>query len=162
MRISRVALGDYPYPAPVKLYDGRVVDDPANNPPSAADCVPFQCGADPANMAARMYCSYYGHAAAYPCSDAQCAPYPSQACALPQPAPTPLVPAPPPPKLPVLTPISIQPPGPSITEPLTPAIVAQPECSFWCDLNGAIAAHPVLAVAVLVGLALCLLPKGGR
>jgi hypothetical protein len=51
----------YPFgSAPVTLFDGTVISDPAGTQAERADCVPYQCGADPANMAARQWCSWYG------------------------------------------------------------------------------------------------------
>lgn len=57
----------YPYPSPVELPDGRTIWDPGNTPPSFADCRPFQCGEYPDNVAARLWCAYWGKSGALSC-----------------------------------------------------------------------------------------------
>ena len=163
------SLGTYPFPSPVTLFDGRVITDPEHTEPTREDCIPYMCGADPANQNARMYCSWHGRSGAMPgCTDPECAPYKSAIpyCTLPvaTPAPaasifTPPVPPPPPPPL-TLTPANIVQPLPDITRTLA-AQPATVECSLWSQLNGAIANHPGVALAILAG-ATYLVWKGNR
>ena len=69
-------LGDYLMSGAVRLIDGTVINDPANTVPTPAQCLPYQCGADPSNQAARYWCSYYGRATTRPpCWDPSCAPW---------------------------------------------------------------------------------------
>ena len=87
-------LGDYLMPGAVRLIDGTVISDPANTTPTPAQCLPYQCGADPSNQAARYWCSYYGQASSRPpCSDPSCAPWKPAYCSAPPPAPPPPPPA---------------------------------------------------------------------
>ena len=58
------------------------------------------------------------------------------------------------PGLPKLTPYDVVQPYPDITRALTPVPVSQ--CSLWCDLNGAIAANPLVALLVLGGFVMLL------
>ena len=166
MRITRAQLGDYPYPSPVTLLTGDVVSDPGNQSPTYAQCLPYMCGADSANMPAKMWCSYFGRAQALACSDPNCAPYRDQSpgCSLPQvPAALPFLPAPPPPQLPTLTPQNIVSPIPYTPVP-EPVAVPVRECSPWCNLNASIIEHPLLAIALLAvaGYALYGGRKNGR
>jgi hypothetical protein len=160
MRIPAVAvrgLGAYPFPNyPVRLVDGREIADPENTFPSAADCLPYQCGADSANQAARMWCSFHGQVGSRSCMDPACEPWRSQipGCNLTYTLPalvngTLLVPPHPPAAPPVLTPQSIVQPLPDIAAMLAPVAVASPRCSVWCDLNAAIQEHPLIALAIL-------------
>lgn len=74
-------LGDYLMPGAVRLIDGTVINDPANTVPTPAQCLPYQCGADPSNQAARYWCSYYGQATTLPpCTDPRCAPWKPSYC----------------------------------------------------------------------------------
>lgn len=92
-------LGDYLMPGAVRLIDGTVINDPANTPPTPAQCLPYQCGADPSNQAARYWCSYYGQATTLPpCTDPRCAPWKPGYCTLAAVAAAP--PPPPPPAAP--------------------------------------------------------------
>lgn len=156
MRISLAALADYPFPtASFTLLNGRVIDPTVDTPAPGSfatgspDCVPYQCGADPSNQAARMWCSYNGQVGSRPCTDPACAPFLSQipACTLPQ------IPATPAPVIPTLTPANIVQPLPDITQTLMPQPMTVPDCSLWCVLNGAIAANPLVATIVLAGVA---------
>jgi hypothetical protein len=89
-------LGDYLMPGALRLVDGTTIADPANTPPTPAQCLPYQCGADPSNQAARYWCSYYGRASTRPpCTDPSCAPWkPSYCTAAPPPSAPAPVPAP--------------------------------------------------------------------
>lgn len=62
------------------------------------------------------------------------------------------------PPLPVLTTENILPPMPDITLATMPTALPV-SCSQWSQVNAWIAAHPVLAVAILAGLALVGWPK---
>jgi hypothetical protein len=160
MRIHVAAihgLGAYPFPPQsFTLISGRQID-PTVDTPGPDDCTPYQCGADPTNQAARMWCSYNGRVGARVCTDPSCAPYRDQiaACTLPAPAPPPSIftPAPQPPVIPTLTPANIVQPLPDITQTLQPRPVQVPDCSLWCSINGAIADYPLIAAALLAGLA---------
>ena len=73
------ALGDYTGPTPVYDYNGVLVDP--NVAATAAQCLPFQCGAQPSNLAARMWCAFWGQASAKSaCTDPACAPYRPSYC----------------------------------------------------------------------------------
>jgi len=111
--------------------------------PSAETCVSYACGADPANLAGRYACAYYGMAQALSCQDPQCTPYcpdqqvMAQAAALPASQPAPVA---------VLTPQSIIQAVPTIT--LQPAPI-QMTCDWWSTVNGNIAQNPLLAAGIL-------------
>lgn len=140
----RFGLGDYPFPnTPIRLLDGREIQDPAGTRPEPGDCIPYQCGADAGNQGARMWCSYYGQVGSRVCLDPACAPWRDQipGCTLPYPATQPP---------PILTPQNIVQPLPDIGAMLSPVPVPDPERSLWCDLNAAIAQHPFIALGVLV------------
>jgi len=112
--------------------------------PSEQSCLPYKCGFDPLNTAARLACGEAGYAGVLSCMDQRCQPYcPAQQVAqqIQQTAPTP----------PILD-----------TRQVLPDITAQPcpevqPCSVWCEVNNAIAQNPLMAGAVLVGLAFVLL-----
>ena len=73
------ALGDYSGPTPVYDYNGVLVDP--NVAATAAQCLPFQCGAQPSNLAARMWCAFWGQSAAKSgCTDPACSPYRPSYC----------------------------------------------------------------------------------
>lgn len=157
-------LGAYPFPlTPFTTLTGRHVSDPGSEQATWEDCLPYMCGANPTESLPRMWCSFWGRSGARACVDNQCAPWRSMipACSLPTPLPTPEQPRPtPPPPIPTLTPQNIIQPLPDIAQPLEPVVLAVPDCSLWCVINGAIAENPALAVAALAGLALLLWPKG--
>lgn len=156
MRIGIGQLGAWAGPATVTLAD-QTIADPGNTPATAADCLPYQCGADPENAGARIWCSFWGQSGARSCVDPNCAAWRDSVpgCSLPAPAGSK-----PAPELPMLTPQSIVQPLPSIT--LQPVVVAaaEPGCNLWCDLNGAIAAHPVVAVVGLLAAVALIWPRG--
>jgi hypothetical protein len=164
--------GDYQPPSglgPVVLLDGSIIADPANTKATADQCNPFACGADPSNMATRYWCSYWDQVGSFFCTDPRCAPYRASipGCTLPMVTPAPTfsnpTPAPlPPPPIPTLTNANITQPLPSITTSLRPLPPAEPDCSLWCVVNGAIDDHPVIALAVLLGIAAVMWPKKGR
>ena len=150
-------LGEYPFPnMPFTLVDGTLITDPGSTPATADDCIPYQCGVAPSNMAARQWCSWYGHVGARVCMDPSCAPYRDQlqGCTLPlPPAASPPPPAIAPENIPVLTPANIVQPLPNITATFRPAPVGVPSCSFWCVLNGAISDHPYIALGAIAAIA---------
>lgn len=161
----RVALGalstalpyDYPYPrGSFTLANGRQVSDPAVDQPEGDDCLPYICGVY-GEDAVHMWCGFWGHSGAKAgCVDPDCAPWRNQIsyCGLPQvPASTPYTPPPAPPVIPALTPENIVQPLPDITTVLQPQPV-QIECGTWDQINGIIAANPVVAGIVLAGFAL--------
>ena len=135
-------------------------------PMQMSDCLPYSCGVhdDVAGAACTAFGAYTTYGAPS-CLATECQPFRSQIpdCggAVPQvsvssPAPVLTKNSPPPP----VTVYSIQQPLPDIAGALRPSPVSQ--CSPWGDLNGMIAAHPVESVAVLLGIAFVLWPKGGR
>jgi hypothetical protein len=63
---------------------------------------------------------------------------------------------------PVLTPANIVQPLPDITQANAPVIVTGQDSSCWCSLNQMINDNPVIALAVLAGVAMLILPKGAR
>jgi hypothetical protein len=156
----RVALGslaggivlpyDYPFSrASFTLASGRMVNDPATDQATDADCLPYICGVDGPDPV-KQWCAFWGRSGARAgCVDPNCAdwrdmiPY----CSLPQ------VPSAPAPVIPALTPENIVQPLPDITTVLQ-AQPVQPDCSGWDKLNGAIGANPGVAIAVLAGFAL--------
>lgn len=74
-----LALGDYSGPTPVYDYHGNLVDP--NTPATAADCLPFACGAQASNLNARLWCAFWGQARALsPCTDPSCAPFRPNYC----------------------------------------------------------------------------------
>jgi hypothetical protein len=154
---------------PVTLVSGKVISDPMTQSPSPGDCLPYQCGADSSNGGALQWCSMWGQAGAKPCYSPECAPAAQwlgnciqPAVAAPTAAVVPTTPAAPAPApaIPVLTPQNIVQPLPDITAVVAP--IPEQSCSFWCDLNTAIAANPMIAVAVLAGAAFLLWPKAAR
>lgn len=152
---------------PVTLVSGKVISDPMSQSPAPGDCLPYQCGADSSNGGALQWCSTWGQAGVKPCYSPECGPaaqYLSNCIQPAQPPPTAAViptSAPmPAPAIPVLTPQNIVQPLPDITAVVAPE--PEPTCSFWCDLNSAIAANPMIAVAILAGAAFLLWPKGAR
>jgi len=63
----------YPFPTPVMLADGSLISDPGGVRPSASQCLPYQCGADAGNTAAKMWCGYWGYSGVYSgCTDPRC------------------------------------------------------------------------------------------
>jgi hypothetical protein len=143
--------------ASVTLLDGTVISDPMNTQASAAQCLPYKCGADPTNTPAREWCSFWGQSGSLSCVDPSCAPFPVT-------CPTPALGLPAPdqvqPNLPMLTPSNILQPLPDITAAVAPAPLA--DDSLWCSLNGAISDNPLLAVMILASAAVLLWPKGRR
>lgn len=164
MMISR-GLGFYPdgFPTtPFTTIGGRSVTDPGAESPTAEDCLPYICGANPGETLPRLWCAFHGRSGALACNAPQCAPYKPYIpdCSLPQvPAAAPSLPPPPPPQIPVLTPANIVQPIPDITETVAPHAYPVPSCSLWCVLNGAITDHPLIAVALLVGVAALAWPR---
>lgn len=164
----RIALGQIQpgYLAPsVTLVSGKVISNPAMQAPTDMDCLPYRCGGDPYNTAARQWCSMFGRAGVLSCNSPECDPVrqyltnctPPIAPAVPvQAGPVPVPLALPPP---VLTPANIVQPIPDITATVAPEPL--PSCSLWCDLNRAIAAHPWIAAAVLAAGYLAM-RKGNR
>lgn len=78
MRIGIGALAaTYPFPmTPFMLINGRQISDPASETPQGDDCLPYQCGADPASDLPRMWCSFWGHSGTRSCAvDVSCQPY---------------------------------------------------------------------------------------
>ena len=61
---------------------------------------------------------------------------------------------------PVLTPSNILQPLPDITQANAPVIVSSDSC--WCALNRMINDNPVIALALLAGVAALIFPKGRR
>jgi hypothetical protein len=158
--INYPGFGPMPSSSPtITLYDGTVVN-PATTKATAAQCLAYQCGIDSDNAAAIQWCAQSGQVGAFGCGDVECAPLLAlMNCAVPAvggPAPPQAAPV-----LPVLTPQNITQPLPDITSAVAPVAVAQ-SCSLWCDLNGAIAANPLMAVLILAGGAFLLWPKGKR
>jgi hypothetical protein len=163
MRIGMGALGTYQGPAPVTLIDGTVIQDPNTQSPTAAQCVPYQCGADPDNQGARLWCAYWGRGGALdPCAANECGSYGASLCArsVVQPVQpsatvsnarvTQAVTAAAPTSISArLTPQNIVSPMPDITQALAPVPVAT--CSDWQLLNGWIQDNSLLAAAILAG-----------
>lgn len=138
------------------LISGKTITDP-RIPATAADCLPYKCGADASNTDALQWCSLWGQAGNLSCGDPSCAPWascPAPAVATPAPAQVQ-------PQLPILTPQNIVQPLPDVAAAVAPAPVAQDD-SMWCQINGAIAENPMLAVLALAAAAVLLWPKGGR
>jgi hypothetical protein len=140
------------------LISGKSITDPMSTPATAADCLPYRCGADSSNMDALQWCSFWGRSGVISCADPSCAPWSS--C----PAPAMGAPAPPQvqPQLPMLTPQNIVQPLPDVAAAVAPVPVDQDNGGLWCSLNGAIAQNPMLAVLSLAAVAVLLWPKGGR
>jgi hypothetical protein len=173
----RVSLGQMSTEPVITLIDGTVITSPSTTAPTDLQCRPYQCGGDAANVEALMWCSLWGQASAFPCSDVQCDPvrtylncptvgvYPPPAAspdALPSPAPLPIsaaniVPNQPNIQLPALTPANIAQPMPDITASIAPQAVNT--CSW---LDSAIAGNPVMALALLAAGTFLLWPKGRR
>ena len=130
-------------------------NDTGGNPTTYAECIPYMCGADPFNYAARYSCSNAGYEGNKSCLDPDCAPYCPNAAIAPavQAAATALH------FQPTLTASNLVRPIPAITNPLQ--AVPLPNLSPWCEFNQAIADHPVIAAGVLVGL-YALFAKGGK
>lgn len=149
----------YPFLAtPFTTITGRMVNDPGSEQATFADCLPYTCGANPEEMLPRQWCAWWGRSGARACVDPACQPWRNQipGCA---PLPPLIPPQPVPVTMPVLTPQNIVQPLPDITS-IAPMPLAENDCSLWCVLNGAITAHPVIAVAILVGVAFIVWPKG--
>jgi hypothetical protein len=130
--------------------------------PTAASCLPYQCGADSSNISAIYACAVAGYSGALSCDDPQCEPYcPNQNLAptLAPPYQPPATPSAPSQPTTVLTPASIVQPFPDITRTLQPIVASQP-CDWWQTMNGDIAANTLLSVAALAGL--FLLAFGGK
>jgi hypothetical protein len=166
----------------ITLYDGTVISAPLSTPATAAQCLPYQCGVDSTNDPAVEWCSYWGQVAARTCMDPVCAPYLSMLDCAPPSGPAgiavpptlaqvfaPNTPAaigtyvPPPqvvPNLPILTPSNVVQPLPDITATLAPEPFAP--CGCWQNLNEWIWDNPFAAVAILLGGAFVLWPKGRR
>ena len=166
--------------------DANSLGTGASSNPSKSLCDAIKCGAYPSyndvpgGVATVVYCSQTYGAQALSYCDSQChqfwgqieqnnpqfAPL-SQKCN-PQPivsqpdvatvAPTvaPSIQTP----LPVLTPQNIVQPIPSIQAALEPIPAPAQQCSLWCDLNAAIAEHPMASLAILLGVGMLL--KGNR
>ena len=138
------------------LISGKTITDP-NTPATAADCLPYQCGADASNTDALQWCSIWGQSGVLSCGDPSCAPWAScQPGAVGAPAPAQVQP-----QLPVLTPQNIVQPLPDVAAAVAPVPVAE-DSGLWCSLNGAIAENPMLAVLTLAAVAVLLWPKGAR
>lgn len=152
--LSATSLIDYPYTRDsLTLISGKQIADPATQAPAPGDCDPYQCGV-PAPDAVLEWCSFWGQSGSRDgCADPSCAPYREmiEQCTLPQ-IPTmaarAMTNA-----IPTLTPDNIVAPLPDITRVLQPQPV-YPDCSTWDKLNGAIAANPLVALAVLAGFAI--------
>jgi hypothetical protein len=114
--------------------------------PTLASCIPYQCGADPFNYAARYACSNAGFEGSRSCLDPECAPYCPNASVTPavQAAAVALK------FQPKLTATNLQKPIPAITAPLR--AIQLPNLSPLCELNAMIGQHPVIATVVLVGV----------
>lgn len=138
------------------LISGKTISDPSI-PATAADCLPYQCGADSSNTEALQWCSFWGQAGVLSCVNPSCAPWAScQPGAAGGPAPAQAAP-----QLPVLTPQNIVQPLPDVAAAVAPVPVAD-DSSLWCQINGAIAENPMLAVLTLAAMAVLLWPKGTR
>lgn len=162
--LAAAPLYDYPYPrGSFTLVNGKVIADPASQQPTGDDCLPYKCGVA-GDDAVLGWCSFYGQPGALPgCVHPDCAPYRDMIryCTLPQVPGTDAqetVNA-----IPTLTPENIVQPLPDITVVLQPQPVF-PDCSMWSRVNGAIAEHPVIAIAVLAGFAIAVFAhrKGAR
>lgn len=155
----RIGLGAI---VPITRYDQSTPDFVAQL--TLNDCIPYQCGFDPSNMAMRYACSTAGFPGSRTCYDPLCKNYCGPATAQPA-VPNPvlpvnvpaLVPIPQPVPQPVLRPSSIVTALPDITRPLAPVRV--PDCTCWEKLNGWIHDNPVLAVAALGGAFLFVMRK---
>ena len=151
-----------------------LLNAPNTSAVSQSLCDAIRCGAYPdystvpGGVAAVVACSQTYGASAFGQCDDRCKPYwstiaqnnpslnPAVQCA-PQPAvaqPTPvatiaqtILPAV------TLTPQNVVQPLPDITRALEPVPIPTSKCSLWCDLNAAIAEHPVMAIAILIGTA---------
>ena len=170
----RVSLGQAAQLPPIVLWDGTIIDNPSATRATAAQCQPYQCGIDNGNIEALIWCAQSGQVGAFGCGDVECSPYLAlMGCAAPAvagPAPPTALPIQPQlptqptiqPQLPVLTPQNITQPLPDIAGTLAPIPPPVPSYSLWCDLNAAIAANPVMAVAILAGGVFLLWPKGKK
>jgi hypothetical protein len=108
------------------------------------DCIPYQCGFDPLNMAARYACAAAGFPGVRSCLDPLCKPWCPNASVEPAVARAATAIHYPP----VLTPQNLVRPVPAITEALRPIPVDTAE--GWCGLNRAISDHPVIAGGILL------------
>jgi hypothetical protein len=164
--MASLNLGMYQGPGgAVTLFDGTVISDPANTRATAEDCLPFACGNDQGNNAARYWCAFNGNPGGSPaCTDMACDPYRPAWC-------VPGVGAQQMPKtttqtMPDITSTAHEPPPPITPESLmqrlpdivNPAPVIVPTCADafaqWVDGN------KLLAVGGLALLAWALLGKG--
>jgi hypothetical protein len=132
------------------LITGQSITDPMNQPATAAECLPYQCGDDPTNTAAIQWCSFWGQSGNITCGN------PAQ-IVQPEPSAPPIIQ----PSLPVLTPANVTQPLPDITAAVAPNPIV-PDESLWCAINSAIAENPLLAVLALAAAAVLLWPKGAR
>jgi hypothetical protein len=157
-------LGQYAGSATVTLIDGTVIQNPGSTSPTADQCTPYQCGADQSNHDAYYWCGFWGRGGNVQCEYPQCAPYRASIPACNIVAPTPQAPNPPQPPTPpvVLTPANVVQPMPNITVANTPVPVKTQDPSCWCQLNQFINDNPLIAVLALAGVAMIVLPKGGR
>jgi hypothetical protein len=124
-------------------------------PSTYAACVPYMCGADPLNYAVRYSCSNAGYQGVKSCLDPECAPYcPNSTMVPPVEAAAAALHF-----QPRLTASNLVRPVPAITD----ALRAQPlaDLSPLCQLNQAIADHPVIASGILIGL-FALVSRGKR
>ena len=121
-----------------------------NFTPSMQNCIPYQCGYDPFNLANKYACSAAGYAGVLSCNSSQCADWCPNSNAAPAVATAAKAigfPA-------KLTPQNLVRPVPDITEALRPVTVAQ--ATGWCGLNQSISDHPMVAVGILAGAFLLL------
>lgn len=121
---------------------------------TAQSCLPYKCGADPANISARYACAVAGYSGSLSCDDPQCQPYcPNQELSqfLTPPYQPPPTPSAPQPATTTLTPANIVQTFPDITRTLQP-VITTPPCDWWGELNGAIQSNPLLAIAAASGL----------
>jgi hypothetical protein len=137
------------------------------------DCIPYQCGSDPGNLAMVYACSQAGFSGVRSCADPTCAPYcpDAQIQSAAAPAPKKSTGTPAISKVnrnaihqagvrPMLTPQNIVAPLPDITRALQP-MPTPVHCSDWDQLNMSIANYPLIAAGIL-GLAFFVFWKGGR
>lgn len=127
----------------------------ASLPSTYAECLPYMCGAAPFNYAMRYSCSANGFQGAKSCQDPECQPWCPNATQAPavQAAAVSLH------FNPKLTSQNLVRPIPAITDSLHAVPLA--DLSPICQLNQAIANHPVIASGILIGL-FALLSGGKR
>ena len=147
---------------PITLIDGSIIQNPAGQPATAAQCLPYICGADASNADAILWCSESGHVGALTCNDPSCQPWVNQipGCHITESAVpgTPAAVAAPPMSPVSLTPQNIVQPLPNLTDAVAPLPMVS-DCGPFDALNGMIAANPVVAVLALFGLAALLWRK---